>query len=157
MSSAAPPTPAKADHELDQSTPTRSRLSAPQNDVDGANVAASCGTPDDAPEKVKSSEEEDPSRYPTGASLALLCVALCSTIFIVALSNTIISTAIPTITSVFDSYDDVGWYTCGELITTCASEAVAIVSFSISAPALLTYSLRLLPKIRKWPRRKSVG
>ncbi|KAK4546951.1 hypothetical protein LTR36_001683 [Oleoguttula mirabilis] len=63
---------------------------------------------------------DDNTVYPTGARLALLCIALCSSVFIVALSNTIISTAIPTITSVFNSYDDIGWYSSGELITACA-------------------------------------
>ena len=55
--------------------------------------------------------------YPTGSRLVLICLALCLTVFISALSNTIVATAIPTITAAFHSYDDIGWYTSGELFT----------------------------------------
>ena len=64
--------------------------------------------------------------YPTGVRLALICLALCATVFLVALSNTIIATAIPSITSAFDSYSDVGWYSSGEFITVRNSEREAI-------------------------------
>lgn len=55
--------------------------------------------------------------YPTGGRLVIICLALCLTVFISALSNTIVATAVPTITAAFHSYDDIGWYTSGELIT----------------------------------------
>ena len=65
-------------------------------------------------------DEEDGDKYITGLALVLLTIAILSTVFIVALSNTIISTAIPTLTSVFHSYDDIAWYTSGESITATA-------------------------------------
>lgn len=55
-------------------------------------------------------EQEDPDAvYPTGLALGLLTLGLCLTTFVIALDNTIIATAIPHITTVFHSLDDVGW------------------------------------------------
>ncbi|CAE7002659.1 hypothetical protein PTNB73_10299 [Pyrenophora teres f. teres] len=45
-----------------------------------------------------------------GAKLFSVMLSLCLVVFCVALDNTIIATAIPTITSRFRSLDDVGWY-----------------------------------------------
>lgn len=41
-------------------------------------------------------------------------IALCLSVFLVALDNTIIATAIPKITTQFNSLNDVGWYGSGE-------------------------------------------
>lgn len=48
--------------------------------------------------------------YPTGVKLHLISLALCLSVFLIALDNTIIATAIPKITDQFKSLDDVGWY-----------------------------------------------
>ena len=48
--------------------------------------------------------------YPTGIKLALITIALCLSVFLMALDNTIIATAIPSITNQFHSLPDVGWY-----------------------------------------------
>ncbi|KAL9090876.1 MAG: hypothetical protein Q9165_005084 [Trypethelium subeluteriae] len=64
------------------------------------------------------STEEDETIYPGGFKLAILSFGLCLALFVVALDNTIIATAIPRITSVFDSLDDVGWYGSSYLLTT---------------------------------------
>lgn len=63
---------------------------------------------------------EDESQYPSGGKLALITVALCLSVFCVALDNTIISTAIPRITDEFKAINDVGWYGSAYLLTTCA-------------------------------------
>ncbi|KAH8727631.1 major facilitator superfamily domain-containing protein [Phaeosphaeriaceae sp. PMI808] len=63
-------------------------------------------------------EVEDESKYLTGYKLALLTLGLCLTTFVIALDNTIIATAIPKITSVFNSLEDVGWYGSSYLLTT---------------------------------------
>jgi len=47
--------------------------------------------------------------YPHGLKLALILAALCLAVFLVALDNTIISTAIPKITDQFNSITDIGW------------------------------------------------
>ncbi|KAJ5188558.1 Major facilitator superfamily domain general substrate transporter [Penicillium cf. griseofulvum] len=56
----------------------------------------------------------------TGPKLALITLALCLGVFLVALDNSIIATAIPKITSQFYSLDDVGWYGSAYLLTTAA-------------------------------------
>ncbi|MCJ1308057.1 hypothetical protein MMC25_001707 [Agyrium rufum] len=62
--------------------------------------------------------QEDEIKYPSGPALTLLTVGLCLATFVVALDNTIIATAIPRITTVFNSLDDVGWYGSAYLLTT---------------------------------------
>ena len=61
---------------------------------------------------------EDLTKYPKGGALVLLTFGLCLATFVVALDNTIIATAIPRITTVFDSLNDVGWYGSSYLLTT---------------------------------------
>ena len=63
-------------------------------------------------------EQNDDSKYPGGVTLAVLTFGLCMATFVVALDNTIIATAIPKITTVFDSLNDVGWYGSSYLLTT---------------------------------------
>ncbi|MCJ1405002.1 hypothetical protein MMC11_008228 [Xylographa trunciseda] len=58
--------------------------------------------------------------YPSGLKLTTVVVALCLAVFLVALDNTIIATAIPRITDQFHSLEDVGWYASSYLLTTCA-------------------------------------
>ena len=48
--------------------------------------------------------------YPTGLVLAAIVIALCLAVFLVALDQTIIATAIPRITDRFQSVKDIGWY-----------------------------------------------
>ncbi|KAK7019548.1 DHA14-like major facilitator [Favolaschia claudopus] len=64
-------------------------------------------------------EEEN---YPRGAKLAILTIALGLSCFLVALDNTIISTAIPKITDAFNSLQDVGWYGSAYLLTTAGTQ-----------------------------------
>lgn len=64
--------------------------------------------------------EQDEIVYPGGLQLGLLTFGLCMATFTVALDNTIIATAIPKITTVFDSLGDVGWYGSSYLLTTTA-------------------------------------
>ncbi|KAJ5158517.1 Major facilitator superfamily domain general substrate transporter [Penicillium coprophilum] len=58
--------------------------------------------------------------HQTGPKLALITLALCLGVFLVALDNSIIATAIPKITSQFQSLDDVGWYGSAYLLTTAS-------------------------------------
>ncbi|KAJ6465952.1 major facilitator superfamily domain-containing protein, partial [Mycena vitilis] len=66
------------------------------------------------------SGSEDGIEYPHGIKLHLITVALCLSVFLVALDNTIIATAIPKITDDFNSLEDVGWYASAYLLTTAA-------------------------------------
>nr|GAT55036.1 major facilitator superfamily transporter [Mycena chlorophos] len=95
-------------------TPAESRAVSPTI-RDSDSVAA----PDEFSEK-KAQVVQDEIVYPEGVKLALITMALCLSVFLVALDNTIIATAIPKITAHFNSLDDVGWYASSYLLTTAA-------------------------------------
>ena len=65
-------------------------------------------------------DQDDESKYLTGFPLIILTIGLCLTTFVIALDNTIIATAIPRITTAFNSLGDVGWYGSSYLLTTCS-------------------------------------
>ncbi|KIX00332.1 uncharacterized protein Z518_10471 [Rhinocladiella mackenziei CBS 650.93] len=71
-------------------------------------------------DQIAPNAEDDEAVYPSGITLALISLALCLAVFLVALDNTIIATAIPKITDRFNSLGDVGWYGSAYLLTTCA-------------------------------------
>ncbi|KAJ7200967.1 major facilitator superfamily transporter [Mycena rebaudengoi] len=74
-------------------------------------------------EKIEGATHElNEDDFPHGIKLALLTVALCLSVFLVALDNTIIATAIPKITDQFQSLDDVGWYGSSYLLATAATQ-----------------------------------
>ncbi|MCJ1396364.1 MFS sugar transporter [Xylographa bjoerkii] len=64
-------------------------------------------------------EVHDDIVYPTGIKLGIISMALCLSVFLVALDNTIIATAIPRITDQFHALDDIGWYGSAYFLTTC--------------------------------------
>lgn len=102
------------DKEFDekvQSQPYETRCSSPAaNDL-----------PHNDEEKAGESPDEDESpQYPRGWKLILIVLALCFAVFLVALDQTIISTAIPTITDQFHSVDDIAWYGSSYLLTRAA-------------------------------------
>jgi Major Facilitator Superfamily len=63
---------------------------------------------------------EEENEYPSGAKLAFISFALCLSVFLVALDNTILAVAIPIISDRFQSLDDIGWYASSYLLTSCA-------------------------------------
>ncbi|TLS22280.1 uncharacterized protein PpBr36_09955 [Pyricularia pennisetigena] len=65
-------------------------------------------------------EEDDESRYPSGLQLALITLSLFVAIFLVAISQLVIATAIPTISDSFQSFADISWYSIGEQVTAVA-------------------------------------
>lgn len=81
---------------------------------------------DEAPAKDEAALSANPDivydsyEYPTGFTLAIMMIGLCLSVLLVAIDNTIIVTAIPTITDQFDSLNDIGWYASAYLLTTCA-------------------------------------
>lgn len=82
---------------------------------------------------------EDTTQYPKGIRLIGTVVALILSIFLVALDNTIVSTAIPTITTEFHSLDQVGWYGSAFFLTIASFQSTwgkAYKYFSIK-PAFL--------------------
>ncbi|KAF3916666.1 hypothetical protein ABW20_dc0105089 [Dactylellina cionopaga] len=75
---------------------------------------------DDKNELAKTQTIESMHEYPTAWKLGIISIALCLSVFCMALDNTIIATAIPKITDHFKSLDDVGWYGSAYMLTTCA-------------------------------------
>src|SRR5262245_30978768 len=65
-------------------------------------------------------QTEDESKYLSGFKLGILSLGLCLTTFVIDLDNTFIANAIPKITTVFNSLEDVGWYGSSYLLTTCS-------------------------------------
>ncbi|OWY48262.1 MFS general substrate transporter [Alternaria alternata] len=100
------------DHGHTPSPPTNTDTKPPPNEKTPTEAIA---TSDD---KDESTAPDDDSKYLSGFKLAILSVGLCLTTFVIALDNTIIATAIPKITTVFNSLEDVGWYGSSYLLTT---------------------------------------
>ncbi|KAK7981304.1 hypothetical protein PG988_003542 [Apiospora saccharicola] len=93
--------------------------------------------------------KKDEIEYPSGIKLGLIVLALCLSVFLIALDNAIIATAIPKITDEFNSLPDVGWYGSGKLTHIlwwfAVSVSVADHRFPINIAYLLTTaSLQLL-------------
>ncbi|KOS21138.1 putative HC-toxin efflux carrier [Escovopsis weberi] len=65
-------------------------------------------------------QENDTPVYPEGMKFTLIIVALCFAVFVMALDNSIIATAIPKITDEFHSLNDVGWYGSAYMLTSSA-------------------------------------
>lgn len=81
-------------------------LSAPQtwsqsNERDSPKDEKDVGSDQSDSAAVVAEEEEDVTDYPGRGELALIVVALCLSVFCMALDNTIISTVIPRITDHF--------------------------------------------------------
>ena len=70
------------------------------------------------PAAESEADPNDETEYPGGLKLALITIGLALATFVIALDNTIIATAIPQITTVFNSLNDVGWYGSSYLLTT---------------------------------------
>lgn len=67
---------------------------------------------------------DDETEYPSKLPLALITIALCLAVFLVALDQTIIATAIPKITDQFGALEDVGWYGSAYMLTMCSFQLI---------------------------------
>lgn len=59
-------------------------------------------------------------QYPSTWRLAVIIASLCFGTLLIALDNTILTVAIPRITTVFNSLNDVGWYGSAYLLSITA-------------------------------------
>jgi hypothetical protein len=93
------------------------------------------------PEAQAQAEIDDEDiEYPHGLKLGVVLAALCLAVFLVALDQTIISTAIPRITDHFNSIQDIGWYGSAYLLTATALQPTfgrIYTIFSVSLPLFL--------------------
>ncbi|KKK23522.1 hypothetical protein P175DRAFT_0499634 [Aspergillus ochraceoroseus IBT 24754] len=78
----------------------------------------------DVTEATPEEIEDEETEYPAKWRLALITIALCLSVFCMALDNTIIATAIPRITDQFHALDDVGWYGAAYLLTTSSLQLI---------------------------------
>jgi hypothetical protein len=75
-------------------------------------------------------------QYPHGLKLFSIILALCLSVLLIALDQTIIATAIPKITDHFHSIGDIGWYGSAYFLTTTALQPTfgrIYKQFSVSA------------------------
>ena len=87
--------------------------------------------PGNADQEAAVEPAEDESKYPGGLKIAIITIGLAGATFMVALDNFIIATAIPQITSDFNSLADIGWYGSGYLLT--------LTAFQMSFGKIYTY------------------
>ncbi|KAM5481350.1 hypothetical protein McanCB56680_004250 [Microsporum canis] len=86
--------------------------------------------PDENNQQVKDQEQivicQDANEpdYPHGIKLAVVIGSLAASVFLVALDETIITTAIPKITNDFHSINDIGWYGSAYFITFAAFQLI---------------------------------
>lgn len=78
---------------------------------------------------TSAADDEDASapppteQYPVGIRFIILTIGLILSIFLAALDQSILATAIPRITDQFDTVKDVGWYGTGYSISTAAFQS----------------------------------
>ncbi|KAK0530413.1 hypothetical protein OC835_004023 [Tilletia horrida] len=72
--------------------------------------------------------------YPTGIRFVLIIIACAAFVFLIAVDQTIVSTAIPALSNEFNSFQDVGWYGSAYLLTSTAFQPLfgrLYASFSV--------------------------
>lgn len=86
------------------------------------------------------SQADDASDYElTGIPLALVITGLGMSIFLMSLDSSIIATAIPRITSQFNSTSDIGWYGSAYSFAMCALQPIAGKLFASFAMKVRLY------------------
>ncbi|KAJ5326635.1 hypothetical protein MYU51_014499 [Penicillium brevicompactum] len=106
--------------EIEKNDKSRRSISLP-GEKTHALIHTTTADPDNEHPSLKATTtREDGTEYPTGLKLTLIVLALCLSVFLVALDNSIIATAIPKITDQFHSLEDVGWYGSAYLLTTAS-------------------------------------
>jgi hypothetical protein len=88
---------------------TKAPKAIDQSDMDSPPTRVKDETIATEKESQAKQDEEDDMQYPHGLKLFVILAALCLAVFLVALDQTIIATAIPKITDHFNSIKDIGW------------------------------------------------
>jgi MFS family permease len=99
-------------------SPSPTRTSKPPSIRKQGNEKADSEKGDVTEEEVRE-ENQTPvqDRYPHGFRLIVIIIAVCLAVFLVALDQTIVATAIPRITDQFQSVLDIGWYGSAYFVT----------------------------------------
>ncbi|KXH69480.1 hypothetical protein CSAL01_07164 [Colletotrichum salicis] len=74
---------------------------------------------DEAPETNDGNQESASPEYVEGLPLVCIIIGLTLAVFCLSLDRTILATAVPKITTEFNSLNDVAWYGSSYLLTTC--------------------------------------
>ncbi|CUS13800.1 unnamed protein product [Tuber aestivum] len=107
----------------DNSRPVSPHLDSEKRPVTPTTDAEKAVNPD-AGSEGGSEGSEDETQYPGPVALTLITTALSLAVFLVALDQTIIATAIPKITDQFGALNDVGWYGSSYMLTVCSFQLV---------------------------------
>ena len=83
---------------------------------------------------VKESTAGTPAQYPAKGRQLLILLCLVLGTFLIAIDTTIISVAIPTISTDFKALDDVGWYGSAYLMTLTAFQPTMSKIYKIFPP-----------------------
>jgi MFS transporter, DHA2 family, glioxin efflux transporter len=76
-------------------------------------------------ESSKGSAQDKEDQYPHGIRLIVFAAAILSSVFLMALDQTIVGTAIPKITDEFNGLDDVSWYAAAYFMTLGSAQTSA--------------------------------
>jgi len=117
---ASQPAIAPSDRGKESSRFEKSHIHDELKDTETSSITAdeiSNGVEKAGNELAEPEEAKVASDYLTGLKLVTLIIALCLVVFLVALDQTIIATAIPKITDRFNSISDIGWYGSAYFLT----------------------------------------
>ncbi|KAI0891816.1 MFS general substrate transporter [Annulohypoxylon nitens] len=84
----------------------------------------------------------DPANEVQGVRLLLIHISICLCTFLIGLDFNLIATAIPVITSEFNSTRDIGWYSSAFMVALCASQPLAGKAYTL-LPKKLSYLIYL--------------
>jgi MFS family permease len=93
--------------------------------------------------KIDISDDIDPANEVQGTKLVLIHLAICLCTFLVGLDFNLIATAVPVITTEFDSTRDIGWYGAAFMVAMSASQPLAGKVYTLFSKKLV-YLLYLL-------------
>ncbi|KAK1993353.1 major facilitator superfamily transporter [Colletotrichum falcatum] len=92
-------------------------------------------------------EKDGREEWVEGWPLAFLLLGICLVVFLISVDRTILTTAIPYITSEFESTAEIGWYGSAYLLTACAFQPVfgrVFMLFSVKWSYLLAMFMFLV-------------
>jgi hypothetical protein len=117
--------------------------------ANGSSTEDGSNPPVDIPKgETEKAEPEEDAEYPGAWKATVIVMALFLSIFLVALDQTIIGTAIPKITDQFNSIPDIGWYGSAYFLTSTAlqpSFGKIYKTFDVSLPDFFILNATAMP------------
>ena len=127
----------------DQHRPAEGQIGSPPSKMDAEKRLSQTSTPSDhsVASNLPAPSPGEENEYITGMKLAAALTSLTLVVFLMSLDVSIIGTAIPRITSDFQSLPDVGWYGSAYLLASCALQPSTgkIYTYTNSKYAFLTF------------------